>query len=144
MVTDLAPFIARRVQRRATITAAQVLLARDQLYAIDVLLHENLADARTEPSAFTAATTEALPPHAAYALETEISMLERLIEGMAVFAQSEPTARDYTAYVHHASRYLLHHDALLQLETALLGTCLVQSFYERTDALRAAAAQVPL
>lgn len=141
---DLSDFLKQRRDRQANITAAHVLLERQQLYAIDVLLHENLLQATTEEQRFREQTGEALPPQASYALETEISMLERLTEGIAVFSQSEPTANDYTHYVHYTSAYLAHHDHLLQLEIAILNTCLVSTFYEEIDAIIRAAAAIPL
>jgi hypothetical protein len=135
----LARLAADRGDRAAIVARAQ-RLAADNVYLLERIVNDTLPLVREEAREFADLFDESLPAHVQRALTAEISMWERLEEGLTNLKEARPTSRELDNYATRVRSYLSWHHDLILLEQDMITSCLVEHYDEQRGAILSRAA----
>lgn len=138
----LLELAARRSVRTEYVRAGQRAL--DNIYAIEHIVRPALPLAREEQRDFRDTFGEPMPHHLRYALEAEITLWERLHQGLTTLRERTATDQLIDDYTRRVRSYLACQRDLLTMEEEMLTSCLVQHYEEQRDAILTAAAAIDI
>jgi hypothetical protein len=143
----MAYFIKEKLSDLATARGARALLAAraqrvatDNVYLLERIVKDALPLVREEAREFADRLDEPLPGHVQRALDAEISMWERLEEGLANLQDATPTSTELDRYARRVRSYLSWHHDLILLEQDMITNCLVRHYDQQREAILARAA----
>ena len=116
----------------------------ENIYTLERIINTALPLAHRQLAEFEDYLGEPMPRHLHEAITTEIMFWERLQESLLDYHEAEPNGHDEVIYARSVRQFLVLHHDLLQLTQELVNSCLVEHYTKTMDALRAAAARVPL
>lgn len=122
---------AREMQRMTT----------DNVYLLEHAIKRVLPLARDEAQDFADSFGEPMPGHVQRALDAEISMWERLKEGLVNLRTGERTSEVVDAYAVRARSYLCWQYDLIFLEKDMVTSCLVRHYERELESILDGAAQ---
>jgi hypothetical protein len=139
-ITEKLSQLAEARGDRATIVARAQRLAADNVYLLERIVKDTLPLVRDEAQEFADRFDEPLPGHVQRALDAEISMWERLEEGLTNLREETPTSEELDNYARRVRSYLCWHHDLILLEQDMVTSCLVQHYDKQRDAILSRAA----
>jgi hypothetical protein len=135
----LGQLAAARGVRASYVREAQ-RAATDNVYMLEHIIKRALPLAREEAQEFADAFREPMPGHVGRTLDAEVSMWERLADGLATLRERAVTSEELDAYSCRVRSYLSWQYDLVLLEQEMVTSCLVQHYDEMRERILAAAA----